>query len=71
MLLQACLGISIDAKRRRVIFDRPFLPQGIPQLTINDLRIEDCRISVFLERDSGAVEIKVTEKHGEIAVVVK
>ena len=71
MLLQACLGISIDAKGRRVIFDKPFLPQGIPQLTINDLRIEDCRISLFLERDSGAVRTQVSEKHGEIAVVVK
>jgi glycogen debranching enzyme len=71
MLLQACLGISIDAKNRRVVFDQPFLPQGIPQLTISDLRIEDCRISLFLERGSGAVQIQVTEKHGEIAVVVK
>ncbi|HEV2399749.1 MAG TPA: amylo-alpha-1,6-glucosidase [Candidatus Sulfotelmatobacter sp.] len=71
MLLQACLGISIDAKKRRIIFDRPYLPQGIPQLTINDLRIEDCRISLFFERDSGPVRIQVNEKHGEIAVVVK
>jgi len=71
MLLQACLGISIDAKRKRVIFDSPFLPQGVPQLTINDLRVEDCRINLFFERDSGAVEIQVREKHGDIAVVVK
>lgn len=71
MLLEACLGISIDATRKRVVFDRPYLPQGIPQLTINDLRIEDCRIGLFLERDSGPVRIQVTEKHGDIAVVVK
>ena len=71
MLLQACLGISIDAKKRRVVFDRPYLPQGIPQLSISDLRIEDCRIGLFLERDSGPVRIQVTEKHGEVAVVVK
>ena len=71
MLLQACLGISIDASRRRVIFDRPFLPEGIPELSIRDLRVEDCRISLFMERDSGPVRIQVVEKHGEIAVVVK
>ena len=71
MLLQACLGISIDAQKRRVVFDRPYLPQGVPQLTINDLRVEDCRIGLFLERDSGPVRVQVNEKHGEIAVVVK
>ena len=71
MLLQGCLGISIDAQKRRVVFDRPYLPQGIPQLTINDLRIEDCRIGLFLERDSGPVRVQVNEKHGEVAVVVK
>ena len=71
MLLQGCLGISVDAKSKRVVFDRPYLPQGIPQLSINDLRIEDCRISLLMERDSATVRIQVVEKHGEIAVVVK
>ena len=71
MLLQACLGITIDARNRRVVFDRPYLPQGIPQLTIRDLRIEGCRVSLFLERDAGAVRIQVIEKHGEVEVLVK
>jgi glycogen debranching enzyme len=71
MLLQSCLGITVDAKNRRVVFDRPFLPQGIPQLSIRDLRIEDCRLSLFMERDSGPVRIQVVEKHGEVDVVVK
>lgn len=71
MLLQACLGITVDAGHRRIILDRPFLPQGIPQLSIRDLRIEDCRVSLFLERDSGPVRTQVVEKHGELDVVVK
>ena len=71
MLLQACLGISIDARKKRVTFERPYLPQGIQQLTISDLCVEDCRMGMFLERDSGRVRIQVTEKHGEAEVVVK
>ena len=71
MLLQSCLGISIDAKNHRIIFDRPYLPKGIPQLSIHDLRVEDTRVSLFLERDSGPVRIQVLEKHGEVDVVVK
>jgi glycogen debranching enzyme len=71
MLLQACLGIGVDDKNRRILFDRPYLPKGIPQLWINDLRIEDCRLSIFMERDAGPVRIQVVEKHGEVAVVFK
>jgi len=71
MLLQACLGIGIDAKHHRVTFDRPYLPQGIPQLSIRDLRVDDCRLTLFMERDSGPVRIQVVEKHGEIDVLVK
>ena len=71
MLLQACLGITIDAKCRRIILDRPYLPQGVAQLSIRDLRIEDSRVSIFMERDSGPVRIQVIEKHGEVTVVVK
>lgn len=71
MLLQACLGITVEAAHRRIVFDRPYLPQGIPQLTIRDLRVADSRISLFLERDSGPVRIQVIEKHGDLAVVVK
>jgi len=71
MLLQACLGITVDTRQRRIVFDRPFLPQGIPQLSILDLRIEDSRLSLFLEHDSGSVQIQVVEKHGEVAAVVR
>jgi glycogen debranching enzyme len=71
MLLQACLGLGVEVKQRRIIFDRPYLPKGIPQLWINDLRIEDCRLSISMERDAGPVRIQVVEKHGEVAVVFK
>ena len=71
MLLQACLAITIDAKSRRITFDRPYLPQGIPQLSLRDLRVEDSRVSLFLERESGPVRIQVVEKHGDVDVIVR
>ena len=71
MLLQACLNVSVNSKERRLIFDRPYLPQGIPQLSIRDLRVQDGRVSLFLERDSGPVRIQVVDKHGDVDVVVK
>jgi glycogen debranching enzyme len=71
MVLQACLGISVDGHARRLIFDRAYLPEGIPQLWIRDLCTDNCRVSVYLERDAGTVRIEVLEKQGELEVVVK
>ena len=71
MLLQSCLGITIVGEEDRLIFDRPYLPEGIPQLWIRDLRINQSRISLFLEREGRSVKIEVPEKQGEIAVTVK
>jgi glycogen debranching enzyme len=50
MLLQACLGISIDAINRVIRIDRPELPSEIERLSIRDLVIDDARISLLFER---------------------
>jgi glycogen debranching enzyme len=50
MLLQACLGIDIDATNRIVHIDRPELPSDIERLAVRDLAIDDARISVLFER---------------------
>ena len=71
MLLQACLGVSIDAKDKLIVFDRPFLPNGVPQLNIRDLRLGNNRISLYLERNGGPVRIEILEKQGDLGVIVK
>jgi glycogen debranching enzyme len=70
MLLQSCLGASVDAAENKLIFKRPYLPDGIPQLWIRNLRVKDSRISLFLERHAGTVRLEVAEKQGEITLVV-
>ncbi|HWY57402.1 MAG TPA: amylo-alpha-1,6-glucosidase [Terriglobales bacterium] len=71
LLLQACLGLSIDGCKKYIVFDRPYLPEGIPQLWIMNLRVGDGGADLFLERHAGAVRIEVLEKQGEIEVIVK
>ncbi len=70
MLLQACLGITVDGHGKRLIFERPYLPEGIPQLWIHGLRINDSRLNLSLQRDAGSVQIEVMEKQGPVEVVV-
>lgn len=55
MLLEACLGISIDAARGEVRIDRPALPNGVDHLDINDLRVGTASISLTFTRTEGRI----------------
>jgi glycogen debranching enzyme len=54
-ILEGCLGISVQAERGRIIFNRPFLPEGIPQLSIRNLRCGKVATNLLLERRNDAV----------------
>jgi glycogen debranching enzyme len=54
-ILGGCLGISIDSKQSRIVFDRPFLPEGIPQLRIQNLRCGMLAADLVLEKKGNAV----------------
>ena len=69
MLVRACLGVSIQAEPNRVLFDRPCLPEGIPQLWIKGLRIGDAVVGLFFERRENEVRVEVTDQKGDVEVV--
>jgi len=71
MLLQACLGISIDGRAKRLTFERPYLPKGIPRLWIRSLPVGNERVDLFLERTAGTVRVDVLEKQGQLEVIEK
>ncbi len=68
LVLQACLGISVDDKNRRISLEQPFLPDGIPQLWIKDLRCADSSVDLFLERQNNFVRVETIENNGEIEI---
>lgn len=57
MLLQACLGLSIDAAAAQVEIRDPVLPTGIDRLSITDLRIGDGAIDLVFERQGARVAV--------------
>ena len=57
MLLQACLGLHIDGRRREIHIDRPVLPPGIDCLAIERLRIGDDQAGLVFERRGDRVEV--------------
>ena len=53
MMLQACLGVSIDASRHEVRVERPTLPEGVDWLRIDALRVGDETVSLTFRRVDG------------------
>jgi glycogen debranching enzyme len=69
LLIQSCLGLRVQAIHNRVVFNRPVLPEGIPQLSIRGLRIGDTSVDLLFERRVDTVRVQVLEKKGEVEVV--
>jgi glycogen debranching enzyme len=69
LLVQACLGTTVQGARNRIVFDRPYLPKGIPQLWIKGLRSSNASVDLFFDRRNDAVRVEVTDQQGDIEVV--
>ena len=68
-VLEGCLGISIQAERGRIVFDRPFLPDGIPQLSIRGLHCGKVSVDLLLERRNDSVLVHLENKQEEVEIV--
>jgi glycogen debranching enzyme len=69
LILQACLGISIDAERTRILFDDPYLPEGISNLAIENLRCGGISVDLFLERRNNSVLVHKGDAQSSIEIV--
>jgi len=69
LILQACLGISVDAEHEQIIFDHPCLPDGIPQLAIDGVRCGNVSVDLFLERRNDSVLVQKKDAKSELEIV--
>jgi glycogen debranching enzyme len=69
LILQASLGISIDAERKRIVFDDPYLPEGIPTLAIKNLQCGGISVDLFLERRDNSVLVHKGQTHSPLEIV--
>jgi glycogen debranching enzyme len=68
-VLQSTLGLSIDARARRIEFDQPALPTSIDELRLGKLRIGDAWVDLALRRSGAKVLVEVLAREGEIEVL--
>jgi glycogen debranching enzyme len=69
LLLQACLGFSIDAPNRRLTLYRPYLPTALPSLTLRQLSIGEGSVDLFFKRDGEAVHAEVLDTRSDWEIV--
>ena len=68
LLLEACLGLRVDATSGRVSFSRGTLPQCIDWLELSNLAVGDARLDLRLERHPNDLGVTVLRRHGTVDV---
>jgi glycogen debranching enzyme len=69
-LLQACLGLEIDAASSTVILRRPSLPQFLEWLTVRDLTVGPARLDLMFRRHGSSVAVNLLRREGDAEVEV-
>ena len=69
LLMQACLGVRVDAIGRQVSFGHAVLPEDLDWLRIVNLRVAGARVDLLLTRHPHDVGITVLRRDGDVEVV--
>jgi glycogen debranching enzyme len=69
-LLQACLGVEVDAASATVILRRPRLPSFIEWLAVRRLRIGEARLDLIFRRHDSSVAVNLLDRSGDADVQV-
>jgi glycogen debranching enzyme len=70
MLLQATLGLSIDGAARRITIRNGLLPEFLPQVRIEGLRIGQGSVDLTLERHTRDLGVRVERNDAKAEIVV-
>jgi glycogen debranching enzyme len=70
LLLQACLGLRVDAVARRVQLAYALLPEEIDWLQMRNLSAGGAEVDLLLTRHGQDVAVTVMRRQGELEIVV-
>jgi glycogen debranching enzyme len=70
LMLQACLGLKVDALESRISLVRPFLPLFLNRAQIMNLSVGGASVDLLLARHEHDVTVNVLQRRGDIDVVV-
>jgi glycogen debranching enzyme len=71
LLLQACLGLTIQAQDSAIQFSTPLLPDFVQEITITNLKIGQASVDLSLHRYAHGVGVDLVRKEGTIGILVR
>jgi len=71
MLLQASLGLYLNAPEKCIILHGPVLPASISSIQIDGLQLGDSRLNLHAERRGAKTKVEVTHKDGPVDVILR
>jgi glycogen debranching enzyme len=70
MMLQASLGLTIEAVPGRLLFNHPALPDWLGEINVRGLRVGNGQVDLDIHRHERDVEINVVNRRGDVQVIV-
>jgi glycogen debranching enzyme len=70
LLIEACLGLSIDAVSRRIVLRDPRLPEFLREIRVRSLAVGGSTIDILFERHAHDVGVTVLRKDGDVELLV-
>ncbi len=68
LLLQACLGLQVEATPPTIRFVAPLLPDYLRQIEIKNLRVGAAHVHIRLRAADGRVHVDVLRREGDVEV---
>lgn len=69
LLLQACLGLTVEATPPRVTFRRAILPEQVQSLQVTNLTVGGASVDLLLKRHPHDVGVTVLRRDGDVEIV--
>lgn len=70
LLLQACMGFSINAPEGRIFFSYPALPDFIREIEIKNLRVGEGSLDLSVYRNNKYASVNILRREEDIDIVV-
>jgi hypothetical protein len=69
MLVQACLGLTIDTAAKQIRFVNPVLPTGVGELQVRRLCIGDAQVDFVARRTENRIQIEIQQKPDDLDII--
>jgi glycogen debranching enzyme len=70
LLLQACLGLNIQAPQGQIRLEHTLLPEFLQEIQVNNLRVGNASVDLLFRRHNSDVAISVPRKEGNVDVII-